>query len=169
MQSWPCLPHCRAPTARDEARLLKYTQPLSPMSPAILHFSPPLVLTEFCGDLGYRCKATVRRRTATGPADLDITTSTRLLLAKTPEVSEWISRLSLSLSLCLCLSRFSNWAAHCKHMLRFLQILTMKCPTSCLLMEPRDCFFVCFFLKLLRRVILLWLDKYFSKSVTLRL
>lgn len=81
--------------------------------------------------------------------------------------SEWISRLSLSLS--LCLSRFSNWAAHCKHMLRFLQILTMKCPTSYLLMEPRDCFFVCFFLKLLRRVILLWLDKYFSKSVTLRI
>ena len=124
------------------------------------------MLTEFCGDLGYRCKATVRRRRATGPADLDITTSTRLLLAKTPEVSEWISRLSLSLSLCLSLSLSLLVLKLGRTLQAHVEIFTNTHNEVSHILPANGaqglfCLFVCF--KLLGRVILLWLDKYSSK------
>ena len=105
MQSWPCLPHCRAPTARDEARLLKYTQPLSPMSPAILHFSPPLVLSAdwvlrgpWLQVQSYSEEEESHWPSRPGHHHLYQT------FAGEDSRSEWISRLSLSLSLCLSLS-----------------------------------------------------------------
>lgn len=60
-----CLPHYCIPAIREKAKSLKYTQPLSPM--ATCHLTPLPTGSYFCWDLGYRCKATVRRKRAASP------------------------------------------------------------------------------------------------------
>lgn len=116
------------------------TQPLSP----VVYLFPPLVWLSSEGSW-LQVQSSSEEEESHWPSRPEHHHLCRLLLVKTPEVSEIdLSSLFVSLSVSLCLFSFSNWAAHYKHMLKFFYKYSQwECPhpaSNLIDMEPRDWF-----------------------------